>query len=196
VTGPLPDLVVLDVPPDYDLDPVTGYVLAPENLDHLPRGYDLGEIPLADAPQGVRNAATKIDSNWVWRVCTGEGWAVRQAYGPPRGDGTRPQLRVLERCDTVSIRAEADDPAFPCNRLHVAIVWARIHRTGKRAPEGAWVWSCEPHPEGPWRRAWSRPPRRVAVTVAGALLAYAPDDEALGTVYDAAGPPVDGEVST
>jgi hypothetical protein len=174
----------------------TGWELAPDNLDDLPRGAMTGEIRPADAPLGVRNVATKIHENWVWHVLTGEGWAIRQAYGQPRGDGTRPQLRVLQPCDTVSIRAQAPDPAFPANLLHVAIVWARIEHTGKRAPEGAWIWSCEPHPEGYGRRAWSRPPRRVPVTVAGALLADVPDDDALGWVYDEAEPPVDSDVST
>jgi hypothetical protein len=172
--------------------------LAPDNLDDLVPGVDLGEIALADAPLGVRNAATKIADNWVWRVVSGEGRAIRQAYGDPRGDGTRPQLRVLEPCDTVSIRAQADDPAFPANRLHVAIVWTRIERTAKRAPEGAWVWTCEPHPDGDGRRAWSRAPRRVSVTAARDLLAGPPDDQQLEIVYVAAGPPTDddSDVST
>ena len=174
----------------------TGWELAPEDLDDLPRGTHLGEIALADAPQGVRNVANKIDANWVWRIVSGEGLAIRQAYGTPRGDGTRPQLRVLEPCDTISIRARADDPVFPCNTLHVVIVWTRLERTNKRAPDGAWAWSCEPHPQGDERRAWSRPPRRVGVTAAGALLASPPDELELAAVYLAAGPPVDEPVST
>jgi len=174
-----------------------GWELAPDDLDDLVPGVDLGPIDLADAPQGVRNAANKIHANWVWELRTGEGRAIRQAYGEPRGDGTRPQLRVLEPCDTISVRAEAADPAFPVNRLHVVIVWTRIERTGKRAPDGAWAWSCEPHPDGAGRRAWSRAPRRVGVTMARDLLAAPPDDEALGAAYDAAGPPSDdSEVST
>jgi hypothetical protein len=174
----------------------TGWELAPDNLTDLPRGVMTGEIRPADAPLGVRKVATKIHDNWVWHVFTGEGRAIRQAYGEPRGDGTRPQLRVLEPCDTVSIRAEAADPVFPANRLHVAIVWARIERTGKRAPEGAWVWTCEPHPEAGWsdpRRAWSRAPRRVSVSAAAALLAGPPDDQQLEIVYVAAGPPKDDD---
>lgn len=188
----LPDLV----PAGHVLDLATGHVLAPDDLDDLPSGARLDEIPLTDAPQGVRNVATKIHENWVWRLVSGEGWAIRQAYGPPRSDGTRPQLKILDPSQTISIRAVADDPAFPCNRHHVVIVWTWLARTGKRAPDGAWAWTCEPHPEGADRRAWQRPPRRVGVARCAALLAGPPDDTELGLAYDAAGAPVDGEVST
>ncbi|HEY5880091.1 MAG TPA: hypothetical protein VIU11_14370 [Nakamurella sp.] len=176
---------------------MTAWELAPDDLDDLPRGTELPSIPIEDAPQGVRNVAKRIDPGWTWRLQPGEGWAIRQAYGPPRGDGTRPQLRTLQACDTISIRAEAEDPAFPAIRHHVAIVWCRIEHTGKRGPDGAWAWQCEPHPQGGVvdgvaRRAWSLPPRRLGLAVCSELLAVPPDGVALQDAYVAAGPPVDG----
>lgn len=196
VTGPEHDLARLEILDGWTLQRAHGYLLTPDDLDDLPLGRPLGEIPVADAPLGVRNVATKIHENWVWRVCSGEGLAIRQAFGPERGDGTRPKLSVLEPCDTISIRARADDPVFPCNSHHVVIVWTRVHRTGKRSPEGAWAWTCEPHPEGAGRRAWQRAPRQVGVTSAAALLAGPPDDGELGLAYAAAGAPVDGPADT
>lgn len=150
-----------------------GCVLAPDDEDDLPQGYARGEIALADAPQGCRSVATKIDRNWVWRITDGEGVALREGKGPPRGSGTRPKLKILDPCRSVALRAVGVDEGFPDLAHHVVIVWVQIMRTGRWKAESAWAWSTEPAPAGSGR-SWVRPPRRWSTVGAVAALLYVP----------------------
>jgi hypothetical protein len=147
-----------------------GAVLAPDRDDELPDGVALGEITLAEAPQGVRTVASKIHGNWVWRLTDGEGVTVRQGKGAPRGSGTRPKLRIMEPCRSVALRAAGPDAGFPDVTHHVIIVWVQLARTGQWKADSAWAWTTEPAPAGDGR-AWARPPRRWSTVgeVAGLL---------------------------
>ena len=151
-----------------------GCVLAPDREDDLPPGAAFGEIALDAAPQGCRTVVAQIADGWEWRLTDGEGVAQRQGKGPARGNGTRPKLAIMEPCRSVALRAAGVDAAFPDVLVHVVIVWARIERTGKWAPDGAWAWSSEPAPGGVGR-AWARPPRRFdTIGVPVCLLGVAP----------------------
>jgi hypothetical protein len=160
-----------------------GCVLAPDDLDDLPAGVALGEIAITDAPQGCRSVAAKIDRNWVWRLTDGEGVALRQGKGAPRGSGTRPKLAILDPCRSVALRAAGVDEGFPDATHHVIIVWVQILRTGKWAADGAWAWSTAPAPSGPGR-AWQRPPRRwKAITEVAGLLYGPPSAERVAALF-------------
>lgn len=150
-----------------------GAVLAPEQDDELPDGVDLGEIDLASAPRGARTVAGKIMANWVWRLTLGEGVSVRHGKGPARGDGSRPQVPILDPCRSVALRAVGTDEGFPDMSHHVLIVWVQLVRTGKWSPDGAWAWSTEPAPDGAGR-SWARPPRRWATLGPVTALLYDP----------------------
>ena len=65
-----------------------GCVLAPEDEGDLPERDALREVELDAAPQGCRSIVAKIDANWIWRITDGEGVALRQGKGAPRGSGT------------------------------------------------------------------------------------------------------------
>lgn len=159
-------------------------------LDSLPPGVALGVLDPRDAPQGVRNACARIGPFWQWRLLHGEGWAVRQGKGPPRGDGTRPRLAILDPCRSITLRAAAVDSEFDALTHHVVIAWVLILRTGAWKAEAGWAWLTEPAPEGPGGagrgRAWARAPRDVGVTRCGTLLAGVPDVTALDSVRAAA----------
>jgi hypothetical protein len=150
-----------------------GCVLAPDNDDDLPRGIAFGEIDPADAPKGCRDVAARIDGNWIWRLTDGEGVAVRQGKGAPRGSGTRPKLKILDPCRSVCLRASGQDEGFPDVWHHVVISWVQIERTGKWSADAAWAWSTEPSPDGEGR-AWARPPRQWSTVGAVAALLYGP----------------------
>lgn len=191
-------------------DPVTGYILAPLltgedgktslDLDALPLGVAGGPIEPGDAPQGARNVATKIDGNWIWRLVRGEGWVIREGKGPERSDGTRPKLRILDPCASVTLRAVGLDEAFPIITHHVVLAWVRLDRTGSWKAEAGWAGSTEPSPagsHGAHRRCWSAGPRRIGVTACRGVLAVPPDAEAMAAALAAAerGDP-DQDVST
>lgn len=166
---------MMTVPPGYAVDPVCGHVHAPDRLDDLPRGTDLGEIDLADAPRGVRTLAAKIDANWVWRIVLGEGWAVRQGYGPPRDSGTRPKVSTLVPCASVSLRAVGVDQAFPAVSHHVVACWVRPAEIEKWKAEEGWYWSTEPRADDGRRRWIHRLVTSLGVARCGAILAGPPD---------------------
>jgi len=159
-------------------------------LDDLPAGYSCGQIDVADAPQGARTVAGKVDDGWSWRLLDGEGWTVRQGKGPARDSGTRPKIAILEECRSVSLRAVAIDPAFPDVSHHVVLVWVQVRRTGKWSPDIAAVWTSEPvigvGSGRPFGRCWAVPPTEVGVTAAKALLSAPPDGKALAGVVAAA----------
>lgn len=145
------------------------------DLDALPRGTTHGVLDVADAPQGARTVANKIADGWTWRLLDGEGWAVRQGKGPPRGSGTRPKLVILEPCQSVTLRAVAVDEWFPDVTHHVVLGWVFVERTGKWKADLACVWTTEPVPGASGRRWWAIPPTPVGVTVAKRLLSGPPD---------------------
>ena len=153
------------------------------DLDALPRGTDHGVLDVADAPQGARNVANGIADGWHWRLLDGEGWAVRQGKGPPRGNGSRPKLVILDECRSVTLRAVAVDEGFPDVNHHALLGWVRIERTGTWKADLAWVWSTEPGPT-PGRRCWTG--TEVGVTAAKALLGRPPDGAALRAAVEAA----------
>ena len=126
---------------------------------------------------------TRSIGGWVWCLLDGEGWAVRQGKGPPRGNGSRPQLAILDECRSVTLRAVAVDEGFPDVNHHALLGWVRIERTGKWKADLAWVWSTEPSPT-PGRRWWMG--TEVGVTAAKALLSRPPDGAALRAAVEAA----------
>lgn len=150
-----------------------GAVLAPEQDDELPDGVDLGEIEIDQAPRGARTVAVKIERNWVWRLTLGEGVSVRHGKGPARGDGSRPQVRILDPCRSVALRVAGVDEGFPDVSHHGVIVWVQLVRTGRWSADSAWAWSTEPAPAGDGR-SWARPPRRWATVGQVAALLYGP----------------------
>lgn len=158
------------------------------DLDALPRGTSHGVLAVADAPQGARNVAAKIAPGWTWRLLDGEGWGVRQGSGPPRGNGTRPKLWILEPCRSVTLRAVAVDEGFPDTSHHAVLGWVFIERTGKWKADLACVWTTEPAPDGRGaaRRWWAIPPTEIGVTAAKALLSRPPDGPALLGCVEAA----------
>ena len=160
-----------------------GAVLAPDSDDELPEGVALGTLRLAEAPQGARTVASKIHRNWVWRLTDGEGVAVRQGKGAPRDSGTRPNLRILEPCRSVALRATGVDEGFPDVQHHVIIVWVQLARTLRWSADEAWAWStesvCGVGPRGsdgvrPFGRAAQRAPRRWKAISGVAGLLYVP----------------------
>lgn len=172
-----------------------GALLAPTTADGgldlaaLPHGTGLGECDLASTPQGTRNAVNKIDGSWVWRLLSGEGWAVRQGKGPERPNGTRPKLAILEPCTSIALRAVGLDLEFGRLSHHAVIVWVRLTRTGATAPDGAWMWTSEPGPTGSagaGGRVWTSPPRRIGVQACRQVLAQPPDARVVDAALAAA----------
>lgn len=155
-------------------------------LDALPPGVALGLLDVADAPLGVRNACGRIHDGWAWRLLHGEGYAVRQGKGPPRGDGTRPKLVILEPCRSVTLRACAVDLEFDRLTHHVVIAWVLVLRTGAWKADAGWAWLTEPGMDG--GRTWARAPRDVGVTRATALLRDVAEVDRLDMVRAAAVP--------
>ena len=184
----VPPLAVLRI------DPVTGYIPAPLltgadgktslDLDHLPLGRLGGDLPVVDAPQGARNAAARIDGNWIWRLVSGEGWVIREGKGAERSDGTRPKIKILEPCRSVTLRAIGCDEAFPYVTHHVVLAWVAIERTGAWSPEGAWAGSTEPSVAH--RRCWIAGPRRIGVTACKGVLGLPPDARGIDAALAAA----------
>ena len=156
------------------------------DLDALPRGTTHGVIEVADAPQGARTVADRIAPGWHWRLLDGEGWAVRQGSGPPRGNGTRPKLWILEPSRSVTLRAVAVDEGFPATSHHAVLGWVFIERTGKWKADLACVWTTEPGPGVGGRRWWAIPPTEIGVTAVKALLSRAPDGPELARCVEAA----------
>jgi hypothetical protein len=148
-----------------------GTVLAPDDDDDLPEGVALGEVEIGQAPQGVRTVANRVHPDWTWRLTDGEGVAVRQGKGAPRGSGTRPKLRILEPCRSVALRATGADAGFPDVQHHAVIVWVQLVRTGAWKADCAWAWTTEPAPAGDGR-SWARPPRRWSTVGQVAALLY------------------------
>lgn len=163
------------VPAGWRVDPVCGFVHAPEDLDALPPGTCLGELAVTDAPQGARDAASKIDDNWVWRLIDGEGWATREGKGPVRDNGTRPKIRILLPCRSVSLRAVGVDAAFPLIIHHVVLTWSYLYDRPKWSAEGGWAGMTEPRAGSGPARWWTVGPRALGVTACRELLAGPPD---------------------
>jgi len=61
---------------------------------------------------------------WTYEVVPGAGTVDAQAFGDPRGDGTRPKLTVAAPCESVGLRA-----VHPATRRQVRAVW--VCRTDK-----------------------------------------------------------------
>jgi hypothetical protein len=179
-----PDL--LDVT-SADSDP-PGALLAPltadgnVDLDALPHGTVVED---AELPRGAALVANKIAPGWQWRACHGEGWRLGQGYGPPRGDGSRPQLAILDPCRSVTLRAVAIDPAFDMITHHVLIGWVCTERGGKWKPDLAAAWSVEPRPDGRGRGRWTtRLSLSLGLSACSALLAAPPDVAVLARMID------------
>jgi hypothetical protein len=182
----LPDLASLGfVPVPLGSDPPDAY-LAPEQLDDLPRGTFHGEMRLDELPAGPGSAAADAGGGWTVRVVGGAGWAVREGKGPPRDNGTRPKLKILEPCTTVTLRAVGIDPEWDDVTHHVLIGWCRIARTGKSASHLAFVWSTEPTfgmtSGRPFGRTYRRNPRAVPLALACEILAGPCSDTAVSTL--------------
>ena len=196
-----PDPRGLAVPAGWEVDPVCGFVHAPEDLDALPPGTCHGELAISDAPQGAREAASKIDDNWTWRLIDGEGWATREGKGPVRDNGTRPKIRILLPCRSVTLRAVGVDQAFPDTTHHVVLAWVYVYERPKWAAEGGWAGTTEPFLGQPLpggrvsiRRGWTAGPRALGVTRCRALLAGPPDVRRLEALLEPL--EVDAGVST
>jgi hypothetical protein len=181
----LPDLASLGFTPvPLGSDPQEAY-LAPESLDDLPRGVFHGEMPPDELPAGPGSALAQAGGGWSVRMLGGVGWALREGKGPPRADGTRPKLRILEPCTTVTLRAVGIDPEWDDVTHHVVIGWARVARTGKSGPYVSYVWSTEPalgvESGRPFGRVMRRNPRALSLALAGEILAGPCSDTALST---------------
>jgi len=191
----LPDLAALGfVPVPLGSDPPDAY-LAPTRtyrdaagrahdelwLDDLPRGVWHGEMALDELPAGPGSAASDAGGGWTVRVIGGAGWALREGKGPPRGDGTRPKLKILEPCTTITLRAVGFDPEWDDVTHHLVIGWCRIARTGKSGPFVAFVWSSEPNLDAGAPRVFRRNARAVSLAVACEILAGPCSDTALST---------------
>ena len=98
---------------------------------------------------------------------------MRSGKGPPRGDGSRPRVPILDPCASVALRAIGTDEGFPYVLHHAVIVWVQLVRTGRWSTDGAWAWSTEPAPAGDGR-SWARPPRRWATVGQVAALLHGP----------------------
>jgi hypothetical protein len=181
----LPDLAALGfVPVPLGSDPQEAY-LAPEQLDDLPAGVMHGEMTPEDLPTGPGTALAHTAGGWSVRMLGGVGWALREGKGPPRDNGTRPKLKILEPCTTVTLRAVAIDPEWDDVTHHVVIAWCRIARTGKSGPDVAFVWSTEPTfgmcSGRPFGRTMRRNPRPISLALAGEILAHSCSDTVLST---------------
>jgi hypothetical protein len=147
-----------------------------------------GEVELDAAPQGCRSIAAKIDANWIWRITDGEGVALRQGKGAPRGSGTRPKLAILDPCRSVALRAAGVDEGFPDVTHHVVIVWVQLARTLKWSADSAWAWTTEPvvgvGSGRPFGRVWALPPRRWrTITDVAAVLAVPPCAQVMAALH-------------
>jgi hypothetical protein len=184
----LPDLASLGFTPvPLGSDPQEAY-LAPEQLDDLPAGVWHGEMALDELPAGPGSAATDAGGGWAVRVIGGAGWALREGKGPPRDNGTRPKLKILEPCTTITLRAVGIDPEWDDVTHHVLIAWCRVARTGKSGPSLCFVWSTEPSMHSATRttscvgRVMRRNPRSVSLALACETLAGPCSDTAVSTL--------------
>ena len=187
VPDDLPDLDALGfvrVPPGSDPPDVH---LAHAGIDDLPVGVWHGEMAPDELPKGPGDALGGSVNGWEIRLVHGAGYALREGKGPPRGDGTRPKLKILEPCTSITLRAVGFDPEWDDVTHHVVIGWCRVARTGKSGPELAWAWSSEPTlglgSLRPFGRTFRRNPRLLGLAAASALLAGPPSDAAMSTAY-------------
>jgi len=183
----LPDLASLGFTPvPLGSDPQAAY-LAPELLDELPAGVFHGEMSPDDLPKGPGTAVAHAADGWEVRMIGGAGWALREGKGPPRDSGTRPKLKILEPCTTITLRAVGIDPEWDDVTHHVLIAWCRIARTGKSGPDVAFVWSTEPtfgatSLGSGFGRVMRRNPRAVSLGLAAQILAGPCSDTAVSTL--------------
>lgn len=188
----LPDLGVLGyaaAPPGSD---PPGAYLAPERDEELPAGLDRGEMDVAELPRGPAAVVAGAAPEWAVRALRGAGWVHRNGKGATRGDASRPVLKILEPCSSVTLRAVGIDPEWLDVLHHVVIGWVYVVRTGKSSPEHAWLWSSEPAPTAsagapdrqPVRRIYRRNPRRVSLAEATAVLARAPSDASMDLAFE------------
>jgi hypothetical protein len=192
----LPDLAALGFEPvPLGSDPPDAY-LAPHRtyrdaagkahdelcLDDLPRGVWHGRMAPDELPTGPGTALAHAAGGWTVRMISGIGWALREGKGPPRDNGTRPKLRILEPCTTITLRAVGFDDEWDDVTHHVVISWCRIARTGKSGPDVAFAWSSEPNLNAGAPRVFRRNPRPVSLSLAGQLLAGPCSDTALSTL--------------
>lgn len=57
-------------------------------------------------PSGVSGLTNAMDTcGWTYAVTPGIGQMDVQAFGPPRGDGTRPKLTVAAPVESIAVRA-------------------------------------------------------------------------------------------
>lgn len=57
-------------------------------------------------PVGVSGLTKAMDAcEWTYAITHGVGTVDVQAFGPPRGDGTRPKLTVAAPCESIAVRA-------------------------------------------------------------------------------------------
>lgn len=183
----LPDLAAFGFAPvPLGSDPPNAY-LAPEQLDELPRGVFHGEMAPDELPAGPGTALAHAAGGWTVHMISGAGWALREGKGPPRDSGTRPKLKILEPCTTITLRAVGFDDEWDDVTHHVLIGWCRVARTGKSGPDIAFVWSTEPtfgmcSGRRNGGRVMRRNPRAVSLRLAGQILAGPCSDTAVSTL--------------
>jgi hypothetical protein len=57
-------------------------------------------------PVGVSGVVNAMEqAGWIYTITHGTGTVDAQAFGPPRGDGTRPKLAVHAPCESIAVRA-------------------------------------------------------------------------------------------
>ena len=82
-------------------------------------------------PIGVSGIVKACEATgWIYTVTHGTGTVDAQAFGDPRGDGTRPKLTVAAPCESIALRARNEEL-----RRAIRAVW--VCRTDK--PKRAWT---------------------------------------------------------
>lgn len=88
-------------------------------------------------PEGVKRFTGKLPAGWSHVITPGTGIAEITAYGPPRGDGSRPKVSATAPCSSVGVRMRHEDG----ERCAAAVWLKREDRTpaGKARP---WLYDC------------------------------------------------------
>lgn len=82
-------------------------------------------------PVGVSGLIGVLQAHgWVYEVTHGSGTVEAQAFGPPRGDGTRPKITIDAPCESIAVRARHERTGRQIRALYVC-------RTDK--PKRAWT---------------------------------------------------------
>lgn len=116
-------------------------------------------------PIGVSGLIKILDAHgWAHQVTHGTGTVEAQILGDPRGDGTRPKVKIDAPCESIAIRAAHAATGRAVRALFVC-------RTNK--PKRAWTMSTA------WRGRHDdeHAPRQLTTTELRAYLAEEPDED-------------------